>query len=448
MTVRARLSIIYATAMLVTLVLAGSIVWLQLRGALRTSLDGALETRAIAVQTALDNQGQAGLQEGDSNGQAGIFIQIFDASGALVDSSTNAPAGLGPPSAGPSPLDVTFGGTTFAIQVVKADGNFTVVAGSSLASVNATMDRLAASLAVVGVLGSLLSLLGGWWLAGRSLRPVAMLTMEAAMIGASDLERRLPVPSQRDELQALATTLNGMLDRVAGTVQRQRAFIASASHDLRTPIAALQAGLDLAADARATDDERRLAVIAAHVDAVRLGELATQLLDLAAAELTGRALVRATVPLEDLIDSVIRRATPMAIQRGVPILHGALAGLVHVDRVRLEQAMTNIVVNAVTHGPPGTPVEITAALAERGERAGDPGAVRELLIQISDRGPGIDPELAASVFEPFQRGPDPRTPGVGLGLATAEAAVRAHHGTIGFTSRPGGGTTFWIRIPA
>jgi two-component system OmpR family sensor kinase len=447
MTVRARLTVIYATAMLLTLVLAGGVIWWQLRSALRTSLDQALETRAGAVLTATENQGQAGIQESDGTTAPGVFVQIFDGRGQSIDATAGAPAGLRPPPPGVRMAEVVLGSTTYALHIVTGDGGIIVVAGSSLAALDSTLDRLARSLLLVGVLAAAVSLAGGWWLAGRALRPVAVLTAEAAQIGAADVDRRLPVPGQRDELQALAVTLNGMLERVAEALRRQRAFVVAASHDLRTPIATLQAELDLADDARTTDVELREAVRAAHADVVRLGELATALLDLAAADANGRALVRLPVRADHLVDSVVRRVGPLARHRETRITQAAPARLVRVDRVRIEQAMTNIVGNAIAYGPPGSVVEIIARVDDESvPKRAETAAV--LTIEVLDRGPGIRPEAGDTLFLPFHRGPNATGPGSGLGLATAAAAIEAHHGAIWFEPRIGGGSRFWFTVPA
>jgi signal transduction histidine kinase len=342
---------------------------------------------------------------------------------------------------------VVLGTETYAVHAITGDGGIRVVAGSSLAAIQGTLDRLARTLLLVGGMAALVSLVGGWWLAGRALRPVALITAEASQIGATDIERRLPVPARRDELQALATTLNGMLDRVADSFRRQRAFVAAASHDLRTPIAALQAELELAEDIRTTGPELRAAVRAAHGDAVRLGELATALLDLAAADADGRALVRAPVQTDQLLDSVARRVEPLMREHRARVTHTAPPRMVRVDRVRLEQALTNLVVNAIKYGPPGAEVEVVARFDEVvGPGPDETGTL--LSIDVLDRGPGVPAQSASRLFEPFHRGPDAVGPGTGLGLAAAAAAIRAHHGTIGFEPRRGGGTRFWVRLPA
>jgi two-component system, OmpR family, sensor kinase len=447
MTIRFRLAVIYFGAIVVTLGLVGAVGWWQLGAALRSSLGQTLETRAAAVATSFENNGQVGLQEGDASNPAGIFVAVFDANGRLVDGTSGVPRGLEPPAPGVGDTDIGLGSGTFAVHAMSAQGGLRVIAGSSLDGIRGTLDHLQGSLVVVGALASVASLAGGWLLAGRALRPVALLTSEASQIGATDIDKRLPEPARRDELQRLATTLNGMLDRVAEAVRRQRSFVAAASHDLRTPLAALQAELELAEDPRTPESELRAAVSAALADARRLGDLATGLLDLAAADADGRAVVRALVPTDLLLDTVARRIGPQARDRGIRLAVSAPSHPARVDRVRLEQALTNLVSNAIAYGPAGGEVDVVARFDPAG-----PGAPADtpsvLSIDVLDRGPGIPGELATSLFEPFSRGPGAAGPGTGLGLATAAAAVRAHHGSLGFEPRVGGGTRFWIRLPA
>ena len=446
MTIRTRLALIYVGAIVVTIGLVGVLVWWQLGTALRSALDQTLETRAAAAVTGLENNGQSGLQEGDAAGPPGVFVVVLDGRGQIVDATAGVPAGFVVPSAGLTTADVVAGGSTYATHTVTGDGGLRVVAGSDLTAISATLDRLARSLVVVGAIAAIASLAGGWWIAGRALRPVALITAEASQISAVDIERRLPVPSRNDELRALATTLNAMLDRVADALRRQRTFVAAASHDLRTPIAALQAELELAEDARTTDEELRAAVRAAHGDAVRLGDLATGLLDLAAADANGRALVRSPVRADLLVESVARRVAPVAHERDVSLSRSAPGRLIRVDRVRLEQALTNLVVNAITYGPEHGEVEINACFDDAADPA--PKETETLLtIEVLDRGLGVPAEFADRLFEAFHRGPNAAGLGTGLGLATAAAALKAHHGSIGYESRPDGGTRFWIRLP-
>ena len=206
MTIRTRLGLIYVVAIVVTVGLGGALVSWQLGAALRGALDQALAARATAVLVGMENQGQAGLQEGDPASSPTIFVLIFDPQGRRIDTSAGVPADLVSLGAGAADGTVRSGSSTYAIHVAVGEGGARVVAGSDLAAIDATLDRLAMSLLLVGTVAAFVSLAGGWWLAGRALRPVALITKEAALIGAADLDRRLPVPRQRDELQALAST--------------------------------------------------------------------------------------------------------------------------------------------------------------------------------------------------------------------------------------------------
>ncbi len=446
MTVRVRLALTYVAAMLLTLALVGTLVWWQMGTALRSALDQTLETRAAAVLSAFENSGQSGLQDGDVGSSVGVFVAIFDGARRIVDASPGVPAGLLPPPGGTRVSETILGSAAYALHTVAGGPDVVVVAGSSLAPIAATLDGLARILAVVGTLAVGVAVVGGWWIAGRALRPVALITDQARLINAAHIDRRLPVPLRRDELQELATTLNGMIDRVAQALHSQRRFVAAASHDLRTPIAALRAELELAEHPSTTAAELRAAVHAAHADAVRLGDLASGLLDLVGADADGRLLVRTPVRMDLVLESVIRHADPVARQHEVEITSRASAGVVRVDRVRIEQAITNLVVNAVAYGPRGGVVEI-----EMRVEVPLPGAADQrpqLAIDVLDQGPGVPAEVSETLFEPFHRGPNATTAGSGLGLASAAAAVRAHDGTIGAEPRSGGGTRFWIRLPS
>jgi two-component system, OmpR family, sensor kinase len=450
MTIRTQLALAYVAAIALTIALLGTLLWWQLAGALRTSLDQTLQTRAAAAVTTAENGGQLGLQEGDATAGLPVFVALVDGTNRIVDATAGVPDGFVP--AGPAgAAQVGLGGITYATFTVPHENGVRAVAGSSLAGIDATLDRFTQSMIVVGLIASVVSLACGWLLAGRALRPVAAITAEASQIGAADLARRLPVPHPHDEMRSLASTLNGMLDRVAESVRRQGRFVAAASHDLRTPLAALQAELELANDPRTTHDQMRDAVRAAHADAVRLGTLAAALLDLTAAAAGGRELVRSSVPAAELVEAVARRVEPFARERGVVIRSTVPDTTVRVDRVRLEQAVTNIVTNAITYSPRDAEVAISATLEAVPTRDAPRGGIRGemvLTMNVDDSGAGIPSSFADRVFEPFQRGPNATGQGSGLGLATAAAAVAAHRGSIGFEGRSGGGTRVWVRVPA
>lgn len=437
MTIRTRLALTYGVAVAVTIAVLGFVVWWQFGIALRTSLEQRLETRLAAVESSLENEGQAGLQEGDDDGD--LFVLLLAPDGTRVDASANAPTQLRVDVPAGSLREVSSDGRRYLLKVEEHEGMQTV-AGAALAPIERSQASLAGLVAIAGTVAALLSVAGGWWLAGRTLRPVAAMTAEAAAIGASDLDRRLPEPSQLDELGVLARTLNEMLERIADAVRRQGAFVAAASHDLRTPLSALQMELELADRPDAGPDELRAALHAARDDATRLGELAGDLLQLATVSSEGRQLVLSSVDLADLVETVHRRVAPVAENAGVRIHSGVEHRIVRLDRVRIEQALANLLVNAVTYSSAGGQVDIGSGA--------DPIEPRDITIEVLDRGPGVPADEREAIFEPFRRGAGARGHGAGLGLATVRAAVEAHGGKVTAEDRPGGGGLFRVRFPA
>lgn len=436
MTIRSRLALTYGVAVAVTIAVLGIVVWWQFGIALRTSLEQRLETRLAAVETSVENDGESGLQESDEDGD--LFVLLLAADGTRLDASANAPPQLRVDARGGSLQEVASEARRYLLKVEQAHPGMQTVAGADLAPIERAQASLAGLMAIAGTVAALLSVAGGWWLAGRTLRPVAAMTAEAADIGASDLDRRLPEPSRPDELGVLAHTLNGMLERIGDAVKRQRAFVAAASHDLRTPLAALQTELELADRADAGPVELRAALRAARDDATRLGELAADLLQLATVSGEGRQLVLTAVDLADMVETVLRRVAPVAQHAGVRIRSTVEHRTVRLDRVRIEQALANLLVNAVTYSSSGGTVDINSA--------SDPADAQAISIAVLDRGAGVPAAEREAIFEPFRRGAGARGAGAGLGLATVRAAVEAHGGSVGVEDRPGGGAMFRIRL--
>lgn len=437
MTIRTRLAVTYGAVVAVTIAVVGLVVWWQFGVALRGALEQRLETRLAAVRSSVENQGQPGLQE--SGGDPGLFVAVIAADGSVLDASPAAPSPLPSATTTGSTSEVSRNGRRYLVRAEQAQGGVSVVAGADLAPTERSQQSLAGLLATAGVLAGLLSAAGGWWLAGRALGRVADITAEAAAIGASDLDRRLPQPSRADELGVLARTLNGMLDRIGDAMKRQRSFLAAASHDLRTPLTALQTELELADRPDSGPDELRAAVRAARDDAARLGELAGDLLQLATVSSDGRLLLRTDVDLADLAETVVRRVAPVADRAGVAIRRTVDRRVVHIDRIRVEQALANLLLNAVTYSPLGGVAEVVGAP--------NPIGTGGFCLEVLDRGPGVPAEEEQAIFEPFQRGARARGSGAGLGLATARAAVEAHGGSLTIEDRPGGGAAFRMLFP-
>lgn len=435
MSIRSRLALSYGAGVILTLVIVGTFVWWQMGAALRGSLSDTLQIRALGVVTSLENAGQAGLQE-VNQAAPGVFVAMFNPAGSLVDASADAPNGVQAVNG-----EVALDGHHYLLRTQPAADGTLVVTGADLRSVDASQAALAQLLIGVGLSVGTASLLGGWLLAGRALRPVDRLIHDATGLGPANLDKRLSPPVRMDEVGRLTVTLNGMLDRIAESVERQRLFVAMAAHELRTPLASLRVELDVADRDDAGRDELRRAVRGAQGDAVRLGSLASSLLELATVQDDAARIDRRPVRLRELALAVVRDQMPVARVQGATISFEVPDSVVKLDRTRIEHAMNNLVNNALVHGGRVNPVEIRC-------RVDGEAAAGTLTVEVFDRGPGIGTGPPAGLFDPFVRGTHAFGPGSGLGLATVASAIRAHGGEFGAADREGGGARFWFTIPA
>ncbi len=295
------------------------------------------------------------------------------------------------------------------------------VAGSSLDSVNEVSRRLVVGVAISVPLLVLLLTLGVRRLVGTALRPVAGLTAEAQEISTADPGERLPVPPGDDEVAALARTLNGMLDRIAAASRRERSFLDAAAHELRTPVAALRAELEVGLAAEGERDAR-LALRGALREADRLGRLTTDMLTLARAG-------AGEVPLErvptDVTDRIRATAARVATVYALAVEITGEEVVADVDPVRLDQVVTNLLANAAQAGARHVAV-----------RVGEP-----LVLVVDDDGPGFPRALLPLKFR------DSDAPG--LGLTIVDMVARAHGGelVVGNDS-PLGGARVTVRLSA
>jgi signal transduction histidine kinase len=228
-----------------------------------------------------------------------------------------------------------------------------------------------------------------------------------------------------------------MLERLERSAERERGFVASASHELRTPLALLKAELELALREGRSEAELRAALASAAVESDRLVQLAEDLLVLARAD-EGKLPVRPErLDAAQLLESTARRFEPRATEEARELVVKQPDGVaLSADRLRAEQALANLVDNALRHG--GGPVELCA------ERNG-----QRVRLHVLDRGPGFEASLDGSAFERFTRGDRGRTRGgTGLGLAIVDAIARSHGGRAGTDPREGGGADVWLELPA
>jgi signal transduction histidine kinase len=246
----------------------------------------------------------------------------------------------------------------------------------------------------------------------------------------------LPEPEGDDEIARLARTLNEMLARLEAGMERERRFVAEASHELRTPLASLKAELELALRRPRSTGELRAAIASAAEETDRLAALAEDLLVLARSDEGELRLDRRPIRARELLENVARRFAARAEEAGLDVEVDAPAGLAGSgDRALLEQAVGNLVDNALRYGS-GT---------VRLEAGADNGS---LSLAVSDEGQGFAPEFLPRAFERFTRADASRAGGsAGLGLAIVEAIARAHGGTASAENTPRGGARVAVRVP-
>jgi heavy metal sensor kinase len=314
-----------------------------------------------------------------------------------------------------------------------------VQVGVPLAPTERTLHRWIEALLVLVPLGVGLAAAGGRVMARAALRPVDEMARAARRIDAEALARRITVRGTGDELDRLAETLNGMLERLENAFGGMRRFSADAAHELRTPLTALKGTLEVALRADRSGAEYRAALDSALEEVERLVRLAEDLL-LLSRSTAGPESPRARVELESLVLDVADVGARLAKDRSVAVRVGSVVPVAVLgDAGSLRRALLNLVENGVKYTPAGGRVEISVT-AEGGEA----------VIAVEDTGPGIDADDAERIFEPFVRldaARDRESGGSGLGLAIARSIVVAHRGTIEVERPAAGGSRFVLRLP-
>jgi two-component system OmpR family sensor kinase len=396
-----------------------------------------------------------------------LVLAFTDQTGAVID-TPESPARLGIP--GPAlpqwtpdevaaqhrramTVPATEGdGQWRLLAVPLPDRSGSVLVAMSLASVEATLAQLTFLELIVGavVLGALAGV--GYLMVRSALRPLARVKDTAEAIAAGDLSRRVPEHPPRTEIGQLSGALNGMLAQIESAFriqqaseaaarsseERMRRFVADASHELRTPLTSIRGFAELYRQGAAEDVPRLMNRIES--EAARMGLLVEDLLLLARLD-AQRELARAPVDLVALAADAVHDARALCPDRAVTleIAHSQRVPVVLGDEPRLRQVLGNLMTNALTHTPAGTPVTIAVAT--------EPGWA---LLSVTDQGPGLTPHDAQQVFQRFYRTDASRTRsrgGTGLGLSIVAALTAAHGGTTELDTAPGTGATFRIRLP-
>jgi two-component system OmpR family sensor kinase len=429
--IRVRLTLAFAIAMAVVLAVTGAFVYLRVS----SSLDEAVTESLDARMTDAENSAREGVT-GNFPQEEG-FTQITSSGDTVLSPAEirQAMSGRleverGRISGVKEPLRIQ------AREIVTADGRRTIVAGTSLGDRNDALRLLLAQLIIVAPLALLLSSGLGYWLSRAALRPVEEMRAEAAAISGEDTGRRLHQGEANDEISRLGETLNEMLARLERAIQKERSFVADASHELRTPLALMKAELDLALRKPRTGPELEEALRSASAETDRLVRLAEDLLVLAQADDGRLPLRHDELRADDLLATVREAFRARAEATGRTIQAESANGVALTgDRLRLEQALGNMVDNALRHGSG----DVNLSAVDRN------GSVE---FHVVDEGQGFPPDFLPRAFERFGRADDARTSGgAGLGLALAAAIAEAHRGSAHAANRDGGGADVWLSLP-
>jgi len=433
--IQARVAVAAAVAIVVAVAALGVAVLGRLDAQLNDVLDRQLRARATEVARLAASTPDLLMEPGALEGRLGgspLFVQVIDPRGRIVARSSglgsrvlpetavidgaldDRRAGYGVARLGADPIRV-YAAPLGELGRGPAAGGAVVVAGTTT-EIEDTLDSTRGFVIIASLAAALLAAGLATVLARRALRPLRRLSSGARAIEATgDASKRLPDPHVRDEVGALAETLNAMLASLERAREAEQRFVGDASHELRTPLTALRG--NLAYVSRHGADPEVLADIEA--DATRLGVLLDDLLALAredaAAPLHGEPVDLAELAREAADERTDVRAEPAIVQG---------------ERPALERAVGNLVANARRHGQGRVAIEVTGD----GDRA---------RLSVSDEGPGLTPEQAEHAFERFWRSPGAPTPGSGLGLAIVRAIAERHGGRVTVE-----GSRFTIDLPA
>ena len=462
-TLRARITLAAAAAILAAVVLFAVVTVLLVDHELRGSLDAALRQRAQSVaQLAVSAPAvlkDPGALEGTSSGRQ-LAVEVVDARGRLLARSLSLGAALLPQDAlaraarlrGETGIEsISLGGRPlrmYAAPIAAAGGpaaGGAVLVASDTSDIAHTTGHLAAVVTLAGAIVVALAALAAAVLTRRSLRPLGRLAAAAGEIErTADPAQRLPEVVTADEVGQLTGVLNRMLASLEQARAGERRFLADASHELRTPVTALMGNVEYAArhgvDAEVLADLRH--------DAARMARLVDSLLAL---ERVGEAApALAPVRLDELARSVVGE-----LGAGGRVALGVLEPVtVDGDPAALRRAVGNLIENGLVHGPDGGRVTVAvrsvavgddggAGRAVGGGRDGDGGRGARAVLSVADDGPGPPAEARERLFERFWRGEDAaQRPGAGLGLSIVAAIVAAHHGRVEVS-----GSTFALELP-
>ena len=448
MSIRLRLAAAFAVASAVVFALGSWLFAATLASSLLSSIDAQLTVQLDRAGRYVPAAGQPGPVSG-SPAPGEYVVQVIDSSGRVRGASADAGTApmLTPAELSQARLRLLTATKTdenererLMAQPLPHHRGWVAVAGVSLEALDRTLSDVSRELLIAGAVFVAAAGLGAYGLARAALAPVERLRREVASLSERDQAPGVRVPRTRDEIAALARTMNQLLSRLQAALARQRALVADASHELRTPFAVLSGELELAGRPGRSREELAAAVAHASDEVARLTRLTDQLLFLARSDEDRLALHPERVSIRALLIGSAEQAAGRASASGVSCRVEAPAGLMaNLDSDRIREAIDNLVDNALRFAPAGTQIVISARAARS-----------DLVIEVCDGGPGFPAPFLPHAFERFRRPDSGRARsdgGAGLGLAIVSAIAQAHGGRAAARNRPEGGAAVTLELP-
>ncbi|MEZ4483643.1 MAG: ATP-binding protein [Syntrophotaleaceae bacterium] len=387
----------------------------------------------------------------------GEFYRLVDEDGTRLCDANGPRQGMPPvedwlplavPSEGPLLTTVSFAGRQPLRQLVmplghRAGKRLFFQTTVDMERVDQPLRALRSLLLLYSPAALVLVAVCGWFLAGRALAPVNIITRAMRKINADNLNRRLPVGRARDEISLLAETFNDMLADLEESFRKIRQFSGDASHELRTPLTILKGETEVALRWAKHPEEFRNMLESSMEEIDRMGRIIEDLLTLAKSEAGSKSLVIKPFSLSDLLQGIYLQANTLGEPKGIKAyLKLEVTEEIRLmgDELRLRQLFLNLVANAVNYTPEGGRVEIGLSVTDG-----------EAVVTVSDTGIGIPAEHLPHIFDRFYRVDKARNRedgGTGLGLAIVKAMAEAHGGRVEVASTPDQGTVFTVYLPA
>jgi heavy metal sensor kinase len=450
-----RLTVWYAGIFTVSSVLAFFLFYLQIASILRERTDEELLDDLKDFAALLDAKGVEELEqtmvlEAEEDGVKKIFYRLLTPDGRESASSdlffwgelrVNRPA-LQRVAADAKPVLETL---TIEGRQHKARAVYGAIAPGTILQIGISLEDndefLAELREIFGVTVAAVMVLAGlfgWFMAKRALTQVEEVTRTARAISASDLEQRVPVKGQADEIDRLATTFNDMLDRIRTLVTEMKQMTENIAHDLRSPITRIRGMAEMALTTGKDIDEYEVAAASTVEDCDRLLEMINTMLYISRAEARAENLPVEEVNVAGVIRDACELFRPMAEDQGVSLVAQVGTDLrVRGELQDLQRMVANLIDNAVNYTPARG---VVAVSAQKNDKV--------VVIRVEDTGIGISAEDIPHIFRRFYRCDRSRSrPGVGLGLSLVQAIVQAHRGEIAVSSAPNVGTTFTVILP-